>query len=129
MTVRKAFREACFLWNEAAQILNEFNDRDNVLDHRNLDIAAFWQHSQIVSDVADPVLFTTEAGFMGIATMRARVGDVVTLLYGSRIPVVLQRRGDNYRFRGFAYVHGMMHDELKVLGLSENLVRQEFSLC
>ena len=58
----------------------------------------------------------------GIAPSRAKVGDLIVILLGCRVPVVLSPvneagPGCGFRLIGEAYLHGMMDGE--VLGLNE----------
>ncbi|KAH8596691.1 heterokaryon incompatibility protein-domain-containing protein [Bisporella sp. PMI_857] len=56
--------------------------------------------------------FITEIGFVGTAVSRVRKNDAVTVLFGERLPVVLQPRGVAYSMVCAAYVSGIMGDEL-----------------
>jgi hypothetical protein len=55
--------------------------------------------------------FVTESGYMGRACMNVKEDDVIILLLGGEAPFVLRQDGDNYRFIGEAYVHGIMDGE------------------
>ncbi|KAH7090325.1 heterokaryon incompatibility protein-domain-containing protein [Paraphoma chrysanthemicola] len=59
-------------------------------------------------------LMVTDEGFVGVAPCRARVGDVVAILYGCSIPLVLRKRGEREAWQviGEAYVHGFMSGEV-----------------
>jgi hypothetical protein len=59
-------------------------------------------------------MFTTKTGYLGMAGPRARVGDSVAIMQGSKAPVVLRRKGevrDKWELAGDAYVHGVMRGE------------------
>jgi hypothetical protein len=64
--------------------------------------------------------FVATNGFMGWCPLAARVGDVVGLFAGCRIPYVL-RAGERGRWRivGDAYVHGIMDGEVEKYGTAE----------
>jgi hypothetical protein len=52
---------------------------------------------------------------MGCSITSTRPGDVVYVARGSTYPLVLRPDADDFRLRGFAYVHGLMHAEKKDL--------------
>ncbi|CAG8961569.1 hypothetical protein HYFRA_00006103 [Hymenoscyphus fraxineus] len=53
----------------------------------------------------------TENKFLGCTIGLARPGDIVFVPQGSTYPLVLRPDGKEFRIRGFAYVHGLMHGE------------------
>jgi hypothetical protein len=54
----------------------------------------------------------TEKGFIGQAREATRVGDVVAILYGAKVPFILRPDGrGNYLLVGEAYLHGFMLGE------------------
>ncbi|KAJ8132498.1 hypothetical protein O1611_g1123 [Lasiodiplodia mahajangana] len=63
---------------------------------------------------ASRVLFTTNAGRMGVASVGVRPGDKVVILMGSDMPCILRDReeGNTLRFIGESYVHGVMNGEV-----------------
>ena len=60
-------------------------------------------------------LFRTSTGHIGTGLNGIRVGDVVCVLYGGKVPYVLRQvgraRDNRYRFIGDAYVHGLMEGQ------------------
>lgn len=64
-------------------------------------------------------------GYIGWVPVKARVGDVVGLFAGCRIPYVLRVFGDwdEYMMVGSAYVHGGMEGEGEVDGVERAEVR------
>ena len=56
------------------------------------------------------VVVTTD-GFLGIASSGVTTGDVIALLEGAKVPLVLRRKGEDYRIVGDCYVHGAMYGE------------------
>ncbi|OHE97368.1 hypothetical protein CORC01_07423 [Colletotrichum orchidophilum] len=58
-------------------------------------------------------LFKTAKGMFGLGHVGVEVGDVVTLIWGVRSPIILKRReaGGGFYFGGDAYVDGIMHGE------------------
>jgi len=64
-------------------------------------------------DYPESSFFITKNKFMGCSISSAKPGDVVYVAYGSTYPLVLRPDSENFRIRGFAYVHGLMHGEQK----------------
>ncbi|KAM5353402.1 hypothetical protein ACJ41O_000052 [Fusarium nematophilum] len=57
-------------------------------------------------------LFVTTRGVFGLGPYRVREGDVVTILFGTQVPIILRPDGDAYTWVGDAYVHGIMEGEV-----------------
>ena len=56
--------------------------------------------------------FITSAGYMGLASMAIRSGDVVCSLFGGEVPYLLRPAGDDtYTSVGECHVHRMMDGE------------------
>ncbi|GJD00381.1 Heterokaryon incompatibility protein [Colletotrichum higginsianum IMI 349063] len=57
-------------------------------------------------------LFKTAKGTLGVGRVGIKAGDMLTLIWGARSPIVLSRRSrGGFYFRGDAYVDGLMHGE------------------
>jgi len=56
-------------------------------------------------------LIVTSHGHVGRCPPATRVGDLVCVLFGGRVPFVIRPRGDHYRFVGECYVYGLMSGE------------------
>lgn len=57
----------------------------------------------------------TKKGFVGVVPNMARVGDVVAIFKGGRVPFVVQRSGareEAWRLVGECYVHCLMNGEV-----------------
>ena len=71
----------------------------------------------------------TEKGYVGVVPNMARIGDVVAILKGGRVPFILQEcdaRPGVFRLVGECYVHCMMNGE----GLSsQGIVERKFRVC
>jgi hypothetical protein len=68
--------------------------------------------------------FLAAMGFMGLCLPDGRVGDVVIVFYGARVPFVLRRTGSGeYRLVGEAYCDTVMDGEALGMGLKEQLFR------
>lgn len=67
--------------------------------------------------------FITENKFMGCSISPTRPGDVVYVALGSTYPLVLRPDGEEFRIRGFAYVHGLMYAEKKNLDVQVLKIR------
>ncbi|KAK3983887.1 het-6-heterokaryon incompatibility protein, partial [Cladorrhinum sp. PSN332] len=57
-------------------------------------------------------VFVTELGYIGLAPIASMLGDEVCVLMGSKVPHVIRRDGDIYRFVGECYVYGIMDGEV-----------------
>lgn len=59
-------------------------------------------------------LMVAEQGYVGVAPCRARLGDVVAILFGCSIPLVLRRKPmhDAWQVVGEGFVHGQMNGEI-----------------
>ena len=57
-------------------------------------------------------LITIAAGFIGAVPMSSKVGDVVVVLPGAKVPFILRKPNDGgYQLVGECYVHGIMQGE------------------
>lgn len=70
------------------------------------------QMMQMVHPLVGTTFFATDSGHIGSSARSVEVGDIACVLFGSKLPVVLQSQGDNYRLASFAYVHDVMDGEL-----------------
>lgn len=70
----------------------------------------------------------TKRGYVGVVPNMARIGDVISILKGGRVPFILQEslpRPGAFRLVGGCYIHGMMNGE----GLSlQGVVERNFRL-
>lgn len=57
-------------------------------------------------------LLLTAAGMLGTAPASARVGDVVVIFAGSKVPSILREQEHGFLYIGPAYIHGAMDGEL-----------------
>ena len=75
-------------------------------------------------------LITTRTGYLGLAPIAVRQGDVVAILLGCKCPMVLRPYSDNlYHVIGECYVHGLMDGEILSQESGENTLEREFILC
>jgi hypothetical protein len=73
----------------------------------------------------------TKSGFMAMLPHDMRKDDLVTVLFGGRVPFILRRHltnGNEYFLVGPAYVHGVMDREAKAWLEEGRLKAQEFIL-
>jgi hypothetical protein len=96
------------------EIYNTYIPADVSEDSKNADGRLF---GKPVWDFKYPEssFFITEDKFMGCSISSTRPGDVVFVARGSTYPLVLRPDSGEFRIRGFAYVHGLMHAEKKGL--------------
>jgi hypothetical protein len=75
-------------------------------------------------------LITTRTGYLGLAPIAVRQGDVVAILLGCRCPIVLRPCSDGlYQVIGECYIHGLMDGEILSQEREGHVSRQEFVLC
>jgi hypothetical protein len=53
----------------------------------------------------------TAKGWKGLSAQTVKSGDVLAVLFGSRIPVILRRVGGFFRLISDCYIHGLMDGE------------------
>ena len=54
-------------------------------------------------------LVLTKKGYLGLGPTNAQKGDLVCILYGCSVPVIIRKYGQDYRFVGESYIHGLMY--------------------
>jgi len=75
-------------------------------------------------------LITTATGYLGLAPIAVRPGDVVAVLLGCKCPVLLRPAGNNlYHVIGECYIHGLMRGEILKQGSREDVKTMDFVLC
>ncbi|CAH0058060.1 unnamed protein product [Clonostachys solani] len=86
--------------------------------------ASEWRRS-VGSCSRNRTFFKTAKGMLGLGHLAVETGDIVTLIWGVRSPIVLRQRADGgFYFRGDAYVDGIMHGEF----LATCPAHEEFSI-
>lgn len=55
----------------------------------------------------------TKTGLMGMGSGYMATGDIVVVAYGCDTPIILRREGpgNEFRYVGDVYIHGVMHGE------------------
>jgi hypothetical protein len=56
-------------------------------------------------------LFISQQGFMGLLPVHAKEGDLLCLLLGGDVLYVLRPKGEEFKFVGDCYIHGLMDGE------------------
>ena len=86
------------------------------------------EHNQIAPDIlvtcSDKRVFGTRREYFGLALNCIQVGDIVSLVYGARVPFVIRPSSNVGPESGFqlhhlvceAYIHGIMNGETLKLG-------------
>jgi hypothetical protein len=69
-------------------------------------------HQAFVRACTDRRFFVTAEGRMGIGADTMKEGDIVTVLFGGKVPYVLRPSGSRYRFIGECYVPALMGGEI-----------------
>jgi hypothetical protein len=73
-------------------------------------------------------LVKTSRGYIGLAPLTTRPGDLVCILLGHRLPVILRAVDKYYLFIGECYVHGIMYGKPMELLESGTLQAKEFDI-
>ncbi|KAH7629963.1 heterokaryon incompatibility protein-domain-containing protein [Sordaria sp. MPI-SDFR-AT-0083] len=129
--LKEAWRCYTYRLREAIQNndLDPYSEASKYIEDQwdELTSAKLYTHHTRISDKRSPYVTATK-GYLGMAPRRSKVGDVVVIFCGDRIPYVIRLKGngDNtYTFVGEAYCDGIMDGELADKLESE---RQDFYL-
>ena len=83
-------------------------------------------YSTLVAPFAERRLFACSSGHVGLAPPGAQHGDIVTIMRGGSVPFIIRQVPGKEPWRatlvGDAYVDGLMHGEVKDLGLETRLI-------
>ncbi|KAF2429311.1 HET-domain-containing protein [Tothia fuscella] len=74
------------------------------------------------------VYFEGSQGWYGSASEAIEPGDVLTVLFGSRVPVILREHGSGYRLVSIGYVQGLMDGEAMDMLNSGELLSETFDI-
>jgi hypothetical protein len=72
----------------------------------------------------DRCFFVTDSGHIGLGPSTTQRGDIVTVLYGSRWPVILRGEGSRHEMLGVGYVCNIMNGE--AVGLHRQFESDDF---
>jgi hypothetical protein len=72
----------------------------------------------------------TENGYYALGPMITRPGNLCCVIFGAKVPYIIQKTGTegHYKLVGEAYVHGVMHGEVKDI-LDKGAVAEDIILC
>ncbi|KAF4948552.1 hypothetical protein FGADI_9547 [Fusarium gaditjirri] len=106
-------------------LYNNFGSNSGVLnDQQVAQFATSWRES-LSRGNRNRTLFKTSKGMLGLGHVGIEVGDIVSLIWGVRSPIVLRQRCDGgFYFCGDAYVDGIMQGEY----LENSPVEEEFCI-
>jgi hypothetical protein len=77
----------------------------------------------------DRTFVVTKCGFLGLGLRDVKAGDVVALLYGSRLPAILHPlEGSRYTFVGLALINGISYGEMREFRPSIDLPECDFRI-
>ena len=138
--VTTVLNTAFVLWNDITGFSGQsrgheaglFWDCDQVERQRrahDVDFRVGWFMEYALFAGGGCTVFATTDGLIGLAPATIEVGDSIVLLHGSKLPLVLRPSKDEYNFRGFAYVHGILDGELIRAWQSQDIQEQEFRIC
>lgn len=100
---------------------HEFNRSTPITED---EVLSFFTYAERVSDGI--TVFTTSAGYVGLAPDTIAPNDHIVLIDWYKVPIILRREADHYTFRGLAFLHGIMSDELLDSGKRLGVEAQEF---
>lgn len=73
--------------------------------------------------------FVTDTGYMGVAVAKAEVGDIVTVVLGTKVPLLMRKQSDGkYLLIGESYVQGLMSGEAVGMMNEGKIASQVFHL-
>jgi hypothetical protein len=70
----------------------------------------------------------TSQGWKGVASQVVESGDMLVVLFGSRVPFILRRHGIFYRLVSDCYIHGLMNGEAIQMWESGELKVKDFMI-
>jgi hypothetical protein len=73
-------------------------------------------------------LIRLQNDLIGVTDCKAQAGDLVVLPELDSMPLLLRRCGEEFRFCGFAYVHGIMNEELLEVWAGCEIVVEGYTL-
>lgn len=84
----------------------------NIPENPDILVTIASQYREAIANTCmNRAVFITGSGHFGLGPYFAAQNDVVSVLYGSRFPVVLRPIGEDFIFLGTCYVDGIMHGE------------------
>lgn len=100
-------------------------------DDHNVDIACTLRCMRLaLLSLNHRSLIRTKSGYLGMAPLATRPGDVIAILLGCNCPVVLRRFDDGlHRIIGECYIQGLMDGEILDQQQNGRVSEQEFILC
>jgi Heterokaryon incompatibility protein (HET) len=71
-----------------------------------------WMRNTVPSTLPGRTFIASRQGFMGLAPIESRVGDVICIIVGNETPLILRPKGeDKWTLVGECYIHGIMDGE------------------
>jgi hypothetical protein len=81
-----------------------------------------------IVDSTQLAFFETSRGWRGVATIAMELGDVIVVLFGSRVPFVLRNHGLAYRLVSHCYLEGIMDGEAMDMWKKGELREEQFEI-
>jgi hypothetical protein len=75
------------------------------------------------------MFFSIAHKWYGTASSAIEPGDVVTVLFGSRVPFILRKHGSGYRIVSTCYVQDLMDGEVMDMLKNGDLETEMFAIC
>jgi hypothetical protein len=89
-------------------------------------VAPFTQSMGLVLE--SRTVFVTTEGMIGIGPIGMEPKDIVCILFGGKFCYILRLSGDDYRYIGNAYLHGVSRGELMEPETTAKYVEREFAI-
>jgi hypothetical protein len=70
----------------------------------------------------------TARGWQGVGSRSIKAGDVLVVLFGSRVPFLLRKSGGSYRLISNCYIHGLMDGEAIEMWKDGQLEAEDFHI-
>jgi hypothetical protein len=117
--MRESFRAFMVIQEVLKEDPQSSQEIDDILERKSIDPDEFREYTGKLRPFQSEIhhsrrLFRTQNGFLGLGPMSAKVGDVVCIFKGGRVPYVIRKIPDGssyFNFIGDCYVHAIMHGE------------------
>jgi len=84
--------------------------------------------ARTLSTCMERKLFRTQKGYIGLGSPLLESGDLICILFGTRTPFALKKRGDAFEFIEDCYVHGIMDGEAVEMWQDGKLPDRKFNI-
>jgi hypothetical protein len=86
------------------------------------------QLAEQLNEIRKMSFILTERDYMGLAPPGTKIGDIVCVLLGYKVPIILRQVEDHYLLVGDSFVYGLMDGEALQDFIEGNVVLTEFTI-